>query len=139
MQDNEDQDPVAMLSNLFVVTMGFAVTLIVALVFKFNMTEIFSQEDYTIVKNPGRENMESSPRKGRISPNTSLPKIRTVRERKAGKWAWPTSSRTARLSIYPNNKGLLFFLRLAGGLQIAPPAKRFVGIGFPQLHQTLAS
>ena len=54
----EDHDPVAMLSNLFDVAMVFAVALMVALVTKFNMTEIFSQEDYTMVKNPGKENME---------------------------------------------------------------------------------
>ena len=53
----EDHDPVAMLSNLFDVAMVFAVALMVALVTKFNMTEIFSQEDYTMVKNPGKENM----------------------------------------------------------------------------------
>lgn len=58
LQENEDHDPVAMLSNLFDVAMVFAVALMVALVCKFNMTEIFSQEDYTIVKNPGKENME---------------------------------------------------------------------------------
>ena len=64
LQDNEDQDPVAMLSNLFDVAMVFAVALMVALVFKFNMTEIFSQEDYTIVKNPGQENMEIITKEG---------------------------------------------------------------------------
>lgn len=60
----EDQDPVAMLSNLFDVAMVFAVALMVALVLKFNMTEIFSQEDYTIVKNPGKENMEIITKEG---------------------------------------------------------------------------
>ena len=30
----------------------------VALVSRFNMTEIFSKEDYAMVKNPGQENME---------------------------------------------------------------------------------
>ncbi|MDE6494070.1 MAG: DUF2149 domain-containing protein [Bacteroidales bacterium] len=64
LQDNDDQDPVAMLSNLFDVAMVFAVALMVALVFKFNMTEIFSQEDYTIVKNPGQENMEIITKEG---------------------------------------------------------------------------
>lgn len=54
----------SMLSNLFDVAMVFAVALMVALVFKFNMTEIFSQEDYTIVKNPGKENMEIITKQG---------------------------------------------------------------------------
>ncbi len=60
----EDHDPVAMLSNLFDVAMVFAVALMVALVSKFNMTEIFSQEDYTMVKNPGKENMEIITKEG---------------------------------------------------------------------------
>ena len=60
----EDHDPVAMLSNLFDVAMVFAVALMVALVTKFNMTEIFSQEDYTMVKNPGKENMEIITKEG---------------------------------------------------------------------------
>ena len=60
----EDHDPVAMLSNLFDVAMVFAVALTVALVTKFNMTEIFSQEDYTMVKNPGKENMEIITKEG---------------------------------------------------------------------------
>ena len=60
----EDHDPVAMLANLFDVEMVFAVALMVALVTKFNMTEIFSQEDYTMVKNPGKENMEIITKEG---------------------------------------------------------------------------
>lgn len=58
IQEKEEQDPMAMLSNLFDVAMVFAVALMVALVFRFNITEIFSQEDFTMVKNPGKENME---------------------------------------------------------------------------------
>ena len=53
-----------MLSNLFDVAMVFAVALMVALVTKFNMTEVFSKEDYTIVKNPGKDNMEILVKKG---------------------------------------------------------------------------
>ena len=44
--------------------MVFAVALMVALVTKFNMTEIFSKEDYTIVKNPGTDEMEILIKKG---------------------------------------------------------------------------
>lgn len=61
----EEHDPVAMVSNLFDVAMVFAVALMVALVAKFNMTEIFSQEDYTMVKNPGKENMEIITKEGK--------------------------------------------------------------------------
>ena len=60
----EDNDPVAMLTNLFDVAMVFAVALMVAMVVKFNMTEIFSKEDYTMVKNPGKDNMEIIMKKG---------------------------------------------------------------------------
>ena len=60
----EEQDPVGMLSNLFDVAMVFAVALMVALVTKFNMTEIFSKYDFTIVKNPGKENMEIITKEG---------------------------------------------------------------------------
>lgn len=49
---------------MFDVAMVFAVALMVALVTKFNMTEVFSQEDYTIVKNPGQDDMEIIIKKG---------------------------------------------------------------------------
>ena len=60
----EEEDPSSLLSNLFDVAMVFAVALMVALVTKFNMTEVFSKEDYTIVKNPGKENREIIVKKG---------------------------------------------------------------------------
>ncbi|MDR2980364.1 MAG: DUF2149 domain-containing protein [Bacteroidales bacterium] len=63
-KDNEDHDPMSMVSNLFDVAMVFAVALMVALVSRFNMTEIFSKENYTIVKNPGKENMEIITKEG---------------------------------------------------------------------------
>ena len=46
----EYDDPMSVVSNLFDVAMVFAVALMVALVARYNMTEIFSQEDYTMVK-----------------------------------------------------------------------------------------
>lgn len=48
----------SVVSNLFDVAMVFAVALMVALVSRYNMTEMFSQEDFTMVKNPGKDNME---------------------------------------------------------------------------------
>ena len=36
-----------------------------ALVTRFNMTEMFSQEDFSIVKNPGKENMEIITKEGK--------------------------------------------------------------------------
>lgn len=64
MNTAEDHDPMSMVSNLFDVAMVFAVALMVALVTKFNMTEVFSKEDYTVVKNPGKENMEIITKEG---------------------------------------------------------------------------
>lgn len=51
LQNNDDNDPMSVVSNLFDVAMVFAVALMVALVTRFNMTEMFSKEDFTIVKN----------------------------------------------------------------------------------------
>lgn len=62
--NEEEADPSSLLSNLFDVAMVFALALMVALVAKFNMTEVFSKEDYTIVKNPGKDNMEIIMKKG---------------------------------------------------------------------------
>lgn len=64
-QSGEDHDPLAVLTNLFDVAMVFAVALMVALVTRFNMTEIFSKEDFTMVKNPGTEQMEIITKKGK--------------------------------------------------------------------------
>lgn len=60
----EDNDPMSVVSNLFDVAMVFAVALMVALVSRYNMTEMFSQEDFTMVKNPGKENMEIITKEG---------------------------------------------------------------------------
>lgn len=60
----EDSDPMSVVSNLFDVAMVFAVALMVALVSRYNMTEMFSQEDFTMVKNPGTEQMEIITKEG---------------------------------------------------------------------------
>ena len=60
----EDSDPMSVVSNLFDVAMVFAVALMVALVSRYNMTEMFSQEDFTMVKNPRKENMEIITKEG---------------------------------------------------------------------------
>ena len=64
LKDNEDHDPLSALTNLFDVAMVFAVALMVALVTRFDMTEMFSKEDFTIVKNPGTDKMEIITKKG---------------------------------------------------------------------------
>ena len=56
--DTDDDDPMSVVSNLFDVAMVFAVALMVALVTRYSMTEILSKEDFTMVKNPGKDNME---------------------------------------------------------------------------------
>jgi hypothetical protein len=60
----EDTDPLSVVVNLFDVAMVFAVALMVAMVMNMNMTEVFTKEDYTIVKNPGKDNMEIITREG---------------------------------------------------------------------------
>lgn len=65
LRPRSDEDPLSVVVNLFDVSMVFAVSLMVALVMNLNMTEYFSNEDYTIVKNPGKENMEIITKEGR--------------------------------------------------------------------------
>ncbi|OJX91805.1 MAG: hypothetical protein BGP01_02995 [Paludibacter sp. 47-17] len=60
----EDTDPLSVVVNLFDVAMVFAVALMVSMVMHLNMTEVFTKEDFTIVKNPGKENMEIITQKG---------------------------------------------------------------------------
>ena len=64
LRRNDDDDPMSVVGNLFDVAMVFALALMVALVSRFNMTEMFSQDDFTIVKNPGKENMEIITKEG---------------------------------------------------------------------------
>lgn len=64
LQSTEDYDPMSVLTNLFDVSMVFAVALMVALVTHFQMNEVFSKEDFTMVKNPGEQNMEIITKKG---------------------------------------------------------------------------
>ena len=64
LQKNEEQDPLSVLTNLFDVAMVFAVALMVALVTRYQMNEFFSKDDFTMVKNPGTEQMEIITKKG---------------------------------------------------------------------------
>ncbi len=64
LDDREDMDPMSVVGNLFDVAMVFALALMVALVTRYNMTEMFSQEDFTMVKNPGKDNMEIITKEG---------------------------------------------------------------------------
>lgn len=60
----DEGDPLSVVVNLFDVAMVFAVALMVAMVMNLNMTEVFTKEDFTIVKNPGKENMEIISKEG---------------------------------------------------------------------------
>ena len=60
----DDSDPMSVVGSLFDVAMVFAVALMVALVSRYNMTEMLSREDFTMVKNPGKENMEIITKEG---------------------------------------------------------------------------
>lgn len=62
--DQSDEDPMSGLTNLFDLGMVLAVALMVALVSRHQMTEMLTNEDYTIVKNPGEENMEIIKKEG---------------------------------------------------------------------------
>ena len=64
LKKEEDSDPISVVSNLFDVAMVFAVALMVALVTRYNMTEMLSKEDFRMVKNPGKENMEIITKEG---------------------------------------------------------------------------
>lgn len=53
----DDLDPLAGMANLFDVSMVFAVALMVALVGRFQIAELLTKEDFTMVKNPGKADM----------------------------------------------------------------------------------
>ncbi len=56
--DGEDVNPLHAVANLFDVSIVFAVALMVALVSRYKMTEVFSKDDFTMVKNPGKPDMQ---------------------------------------------------------------------------------
>lgn len=88
LKKEEDTDPMSVVSNLFDVAMVFAVALMVALVTRYDMTEMFSQEDFTMVKNPGTEQMEIITKKGekieKYTPSEDTQSKDNARGRKVG-------------------------------------------------------
>ena len=64
LRDSDDLDPLSSLTNLFDVAMVFAVALMVALVEHLNIAEMLLEEEFTIVKNPGKDDMEIITKKG---------------------------------------------------------------------------
>ncbi len=77
LHDDADSDPMGLVANLFDVAMVFAVALMVALVARFHLQEFFSQEDFTLVKNPGQTDMEIITKEGneikRYMPSADAP------------------------------------------------------------------
>lgn len=85
LRKEEDSDPMSVVSNLFDVAMVFAVALMVALVSRYNMTEMFSQEDFTMVKNPGKRTWRLLRKKVRKSINILRRRIRMPKAVKKAK------------------------------------------------------
>ncbi len=61
---DDDSDPMSTVANLFDAAMVFAVALMVAIVAHYNLSEMFSQDDFTMVKNPGKDDMEIITKEG---------------------------------------------------------------------------
>ena len=85
---DDDGDPMSVVGNLFDVAMVFAVALMVALVTRYDMTEMFSQEDFTMVKNPGTDRMEIITKEGqkinRYTPSENQDNASGRRGKKVG-------------------------------------------------------
>ena len=64
LEDN-DYDVLSGMANLFDLAMVFAVALMVAMVVNFQMTEFLTDNEVTMVKNPGQRDMEIIVKKGR--------------------------------------------------------------------------
>jgi hypothetical protein len=62
--DSDEMDPLAFLINLFDVALVFALALMIALVSNLKMADLLTAKDFTIVKNPGKANMEIISREG---------------------------------------------------------------------------
>lgn len=57
--DDDDEDPLSGVANLFDIAMVFAVALLIALVVSYNIPELLDPDaDLTVVKNPGQPDMQ---------------------------------------------------------------------------------
>ncbi|RRD79903.1 DUF2149 domain-containing protein [Alloprevotella sp. OH1205_COT-284] len=85
---SDNADIMGTVANLFDVAMVFAVALMVALVSRYNMTEMLSTENFTMVKNPGKENMEIITKEGekinRYTPSEDQSKSDGTKGKKVG-------------------------------------------------------
>lgn len=64
-RDDDDIDPLSGIANLFDVAMVFAVALLVAAVSYMRLSDLLTNEDVTIVKNPGKNDMEIIKKSGK--------------------------------------------------------------------------
>lgn len=85
LNKGDDGDAMSVVSNLFDVAMVFAVALMVALVSRYNMTEMLSKEDFTMVKNPGKENMEIIIKEGKTIRHYTPSKRQNMQSGRRGK------------------------------------------------------
>lgn len=109
LHSDSDSDPMGTVANLFDVAMVFAVALMVALVSRFNMTEMFSKEDFTMVKNPGKENMEIITKEGQEIKKYTPSEDQKTPVKEERKWELPISLKMERLSMC-RNKGIQYLL-----------------------------
>ncbi len=59
-----DEDPLAGVANLFDLGIVFALGFMVSLVLYLGLPELLGRQDFTLVKNPGQEDMEILRRRG---------------------------------------------------------------------------
>ncbi|MFC4297259.1 DUF2149 domain-containing protein [Castellaniella hirudinis] len=66
--NSDDMDPLGFLINLFDVALVFALALMIALVSNLKMADLLTAKDFTMVKNPGKPDMEIITREaGKVS------------------------------------------------------------------------
>lgn len=79
--EGEDVNPLHAVANLFDISIVFAVALMVALVSRYKMTEMLSKDDFTMVKNPGKSNMQIIQKKnGKVEEYKAVPANGKVKE-----------------------------------------------------------
>jgi len=61
---SQDEDPMASMGNLFDIAILMGVGLLIMAMTSFGLGDLMSNKDTTIVKNPGKPNMEIITRKG---------------------------------------------------------------------------
>ena len=104
LKKEEDNDPISAVSNLFDVAMVFAVALMVALVTRYNMTEMLSTEDFTMVKNPGKENMEIITKEGEKINRYTPSEDQNQSGNEGRKWGLRMNLKMVKLFMFRNRK-----------------------------------